>query len=61
LRINALCALAHQNRPPPRYLPGPGMNMKGQDMETEMKIAVLIDAENIASKYTGVILNEANP
>ncbi|HPS74898.1 MAG TPA: NYN domain-containing protein [Oscillospiraceae bacterium] len=29
-------------------------------METEMKIAVLIDAENIASKYTGVILNEAN-
>jgi uncharacterized protein (TIGR00288 family) len=36
------------------------MNMKGQDMETEMKIAVLIDAENIASKYTGVILNEAN-
>ena len=29
-------------------------------METEMKIAVLIDAENIASKYTGVYLNEAN-
>jgi len=29
-------------------------------MESEMKIAVLIDAENISSKYTGVILNEAN-
>ena len=29
-------------------------------MESEMKIAVLIDAENIASKYTGVIFNEVN-
>ena len=29
-------------------------------METEMKVAVLFDAENIASKYTDVILNEAN-
>ena len=29
-------------------------------MEKEMKIAVLIDAENISSRYTGVILNEAN-
>ena len=29
-------------------------------METEHKVAVLFDAENIASKYTPVILNEAN-
>jgi hypothetical protein len=29
-------------------------------MEKEMKIAVLIDAENIAPKYIGVILSEAN-
>jgi hypothetical protein len=29
-------------------------------MEKEMKLAVLIDAENIASKYVEVILNEAN-
>lgn len=29
-------------------------------MEKELKLAVLIDAENIASKYIGVILNEAN-
>ena len=29
-------------------------------MEKEMKLAVLIDAENIASKYTEVILSEAN-
>ncbi len=29
-------------------------------MEKEMKLAVLIDAENIASKYIGVILSEAN-
>ena len=29
-------------------------------MEKEMKLAILIDAENISSKYTGVILNEAN-
>ena len=29
-------------------------------MEKEMKLAVLIDAENIAGKYIGVILNEAN-
>ncbi len=29
-------------------------------MEQERKLAVLIDAENIASKYVAVILNEAN-
>ena len=29
-------------------------------METEHKVAVLFDAENIASKYTPVLLNEAN-
>ena len=29
-------------------------------MDSEMKIAVLFDAENIAGKYTEVILNEAN-
>ena len=29
-------------------------------METEHTVAVLFDAENIASKYTPVILNEAN-
>ena len=29
-------------------------------MEKEMRIAVLIDAENISNKYTEVILNEAN-
>lgn len=29
-------------------------------MAAEQPVAVLIDAENIASKYTGVILNEAN-
>ena len=29
-------------------------------MDTERKVAVLFDAENIASKYTPVILNEAN-
>ncbi len=29
-------------------------------MEKEMKLAVLIDAENIASKYIGIILSEAN-
>ena len=29
-------------------------------MEKEMKIAVLIDAENISSKYTDIILSEAN-
>lgn len=29
-------------------------------MEKEMKLAVLIDAENIAGKYIGVILSEAN-
>lgn len=29
-------------------------------MEKEMKLAVLIDAENIANKYIDVILNEAN-
>ena len=29
-------------------------------MEAERKVAVLFDAENIASKYTPVILNEAN-
>ena len=29
-------------------------------MEQNMKIAVLIDAENISSKYIDVILNEAN-
>ena len=29
-------------------------------MEKEMKLAVLIDAENIASKYVEVILSEAN-
>jgi hypothetical protein len=29
-------------------------------MEKELKLAVLIDAENIASKYTDVILSEAN-
>ena len=29
-------------------------------MEKEMRIAVLIDAENISSKYTEVILSEAN-
>lgn len=29
-------------------------------MEKEMKVAVLIDAENIAPKYIGVILSEAN-
>ncbi len=29
-------------------------------MENEMKLAVLIDAENIASKYIAVILSEAN-
>ena len=29
-------------------------------MDSERKVAVLFDAENIASKYTPVILNEAN-
>ena len=29
-------------------------------MEKEMKIAVLIDAENISGKYVNVILSEAN-
>ena len=29
-------------------------------MDSEMKVAVLFDAENIAGKYTDVILNEAN-
>ena len=29
-------------------------------MEKEMKIAVLIDAENISGKYVNVILGEAN-
>ena len=29
-------------------------------MDKEMKLAVLIDAENVASKYIGVILSEAN-
>ena len=29
-------------------------------MEKEMKVAVLIDAENISGKYVNVILSEAN-
>ena len=29
-------------------------------MEKEMKVAVLIDAENISGKYVSVIMSEAN-
>ena len=36
------------------------MEKENNKIEKEMRIAVLIDAENISSKYTDVILSEAN-
>ena len=43
-----------------RHLSGRLGSEKGSSMEKEMKIAVLIDAENISNKYVNVILSEAN-